>query len=241
MDGSKTLDSRNNLVRRRGACRAAVVAVALATALLALSAPSLGRGRRGALEIVPERNETGAPLDKFAFQPSDEARLGRWSMVDDASAGSAIQHSAAVTARDGFPLAIYKSALPKDFDLKLRLKAVAGRAEQSGVAMRLVTPNDYYLVQVDAHRDTVSFSRVNNGLFAQIASVEADVFQDRWQSLSIRAEGESFTVWLDGAWLFTAYDRALSAAGRVALWTRPESITRFDDIELSPSPPSEAR
>lgn len=241
MDGSRRPVSRNRLMGCRGVFPPAALMVVLIVSCLILSGPSIGRGRGGAGDIDPGKDGTGAALGKFAFQSLDERSSGQWSVVDDATAGAAIEHSAAERSGNRFPLAIYKPAVLKDFELNLRLKAVAGRAEQSGVALRLITPDDYYLVRVDAHRDTVAFSRVENGTSAEIADVEADVFEDRWQSLKVRAEGEQFTVWLDGTWLFTAYDRSFPGAGHVALWTSPESITRFDAFEVSPFPATEAR
>jgi hypothetical protein len=34
--------------------------------------------------------------------------------------------------------------------------------------------------------------------------------------------------------VFTGFDKTLSHAGRVALWTKGDSITRFDQIEIEP-------
>jgi hypothetical protein len=36
--------------------------------------------------------------------------------------------------------------------------------------------------------------------------------------------------------MFTAFDKTLSQAGRIALWTEGDSITRFDQIEIAPLP-----
>jgi hypothetical protein len=36
--------------------------------------------------------------------------------------------------------------------------------------------------------------------------------------------------------MFTVFDRALSQAGHIALWTDGDSITRFDQIKISPLP-----
>jgi hypothetical protein len=36
--------------------------------------------------------------------------------------------------------------------------------------------------------------------------------------------------------LFTATDRTISSAGKVALWTKADSVTRFDRIEIRTLP-----
>jgi len=50
------------------------------------------------------------------------------------------------------------------------------------------------------------------------------------------AVDNEFTVSLDGTWAFTAFDETLSQPGRIALWTKGDGVTRFDQIEIVPLP-----
>jgi hypothetical protein len=102
--------------------------------------------------------------------------------------------------------------------------------------VRLSSPQDYYLVQVDALRDRVLFSRVSDGTSEEVVAVDADIASHSWHTLTVRAVDNEFTVSLDGIWVFTAFDRTLSQAGRIALWTKGDSVTRFDQIEIAPLP-----
>ena len=102
--------------------------------------------------------------------------------------------------------------------------------------MRLSSLQDYYLIQVDAMRDRVLFSRVSNGASEEIVGVDADIASHSWHTLTVRAEDDEFVVSLDGSWVFTAFDKTLSQAGRIALWTKGDSVTRFDRIEIAPLP-----
>jgi hypothetical protein len=54
--------------------------------------------------------------------------------------------------------------------------------------------------------------------------------------LYLLAEGEKFTVSFDGKVLFTATDKTFADPGKVALWTKADSETRFDAIEITPLP-----
>jgi hypothetical protein len=54
--------------------------------------------------------------------------------------------------------------------------------------------------------------------------------------LTVRARDNEFVVSLDGVWVFTAFDKTLSQSGRIALWTKGDSVTRFDQIEIAPLP-----
>jgi flagellar motor switch protein FliM len=51
---------------------------------------------------------------------------------------------------------------------------------------------------------------------------------------TLRAEGDRFTVSFDGQELLTVTDRTFGGEGRVALWTKADSITRFDRLEIKP-------
>ena len=55
---------------------------------------------------------------------------------------------------------------------------------------------------------------------------------DVWQELRLAARGSRFEVFLEGKSLFSATDTAFTSAGRVALWTKADSVTYFDDLRI---------
>jgi hypothetical protein len=164
-----------------------------------------------------------------------------WGVISDktASSGTAIEHSRATSTEAAESLAICQSAVLKNGDLSLRFKAKSGAAYQGGgLALRMATPRDYYLVKVDVLRDQASLLQVKNGVAEEIVGVDADVAADVWHTMAVRAQDDGFTVFLDGAWIFTGYDKTFPHAGRIALWAEPRSITRFDRITMGPIPKS---
>jgi len=50
----------------------------------------------------------------------------------------------------------------------------------------------------------------------------------------VRAEGDRFTISFDGKQLFTAQDNTFAGPGKVALWTKADSVTHFDMITITP-------
>jgi hypothetical protein len=50
----------------------------------------------------------------------------------------------------------------------------------------------------------------------------------------LKAEGDRFTVSYDGNELYTARDTTFSEAGEVALWTKADSVTYFDNLTIRP-------
>jgi hypothetical protein len=63
------------------------------------------------------------------------------------------------------------------------------------------------------------------------------VTANEWHSLGLRAEGERITVSYDGKVLFSVTDKTFSEAGGVALCTKADSVTRFDQVKITTLPP----
>jgi hypothetical protein len=215
-------------------CRVRCVAALLAAVLFACALPAANALEAKATIDIGQN--AGAPPAQFDFLPAGEARRNPWTLVEDrtAAAGFAIERRGmSSTVEDS--LAIYSAASPKDVEISLRIKATAGTEVQGGgIALRLTTPDSYYLVEMDARRDRVVFLRIANGTTEEIVGVDADIATDEWHRLAVRVMDDEFVVTLDGIWVFTGFDKALSRAGRVALWTKGDSITRFDQIEIEP-------
>ena len=98
--------------------------------------------------------------------------------------------------------------------------------------MRLSTPGDYYVARANALEDNVRFYRVVKGKREQLASANAKVAANEWHTLALKAEGDRFTVSFDGKALLSAQDRTFPDAGKVALWTKADSVTYFDTITI---------
>lgn len=228
------MTSGRKFTQRRARIFATLVAVACVMWLdFASSAQDI------ATKIDIGNNEIGAPPAAFEVSPLGEANGDSWTVVRDATAkaGVAIEQAGLQAAEDRFPLAIYKAASFKNGEISLRLKADGGKSdESSGLAVRLSSPEDYYLVQLDALRERVLLSLVSHGVSEEIVGVDADIAPHTWHALTVRAKDDQFIVSLDGIWVFTGFDKTLSQAGRIALWTKGDSIARFDQIEVLPMP-----
>ena len=132
-----------------------------------------------------------------------------------------------------FPLAILDAPAPADLDVSVRFKPVAGEVDRAaGLAVRLRDRNNYYVVRANALEDNVRLYKMVGGRRTQFAGVSAKVPSGVWQELRLRVEGNRFEVFLDGRSLYTASDATFTAAGRVALWTKADSVTYFDDFRI---------
>ena len=124
-----------------------------------------------------------------------------------------------------------------NLSVELRFKAVGGKIDQAGgIAVRLEDADNYYVARANALEDNVRFYRVVGGRREQLEGANLRVTANEWHTLGLRAEGERFTVSYDGKALFSVTDRTFTQAGGVALWTKADSVTRFDQVRITPLP-----
>jgi hypothetical protein len=178
--------------------------------------------------IAIEKMDVGKPPAGFEFARTGQGGPAQWAVVSDptASGGRAIEQSSTERTDYRFPLAIYTPLSVKNGDVVVRFKSVAGKVDQAGgIAMRLIDSSNYYVVRANALEGNVRFYRVVKGSREELEGSNVKVSGNEWHTLGLKAEGERFTVTFDGKQLFTATDRTFTDAGKIALWTKADSVT----------------
>ena len=216
----------------------ALIKPSLAACIFACAATH-GHAQTGAVVIAIEKMTAGSAPAEFEFARTGQGTSGEWVVVDDVTAASkrAIEQSSTDRTDYRFPLAIYQPVTAKNVEVTIRFKPIAGKEDQSGgIAVRLTSPNDYYIARANALEDNVRFYRVVKGRRQQLASANVKVPSGEWHTLGLKAENDRFTVSFNGKTVHSTADRTLSGAGRVALWTKSDSVTRFDQISIKVLP-----
>jgi hypothetical protein len=205
--------------------------------LLAAGSTALGQG--GAMSDINIAALAPNLEPEFTQWRTGEGDPAEWAIVSDPTAdgGQAVAQLSKDKTGYRFPLAIYKPFSVKDADVSVRFKPVAGTVDQAGgIAVRLLTPDDYYVVRANALEDNVRFYRVVKGKREQLAGVDTKVAGNVWHTLALKAEADRFSISYDGQPLFTVQDTTFPNAGKVALWTKADSITHFDRLTIRPLP-----
>ena len=209
--------------------------------LLALAAPLLA----AAAEFTFENDAPGAVPAGFSSLLGGQGQPGVWAIeIDDTAArGSKVvtqTNTEGVNYR--FPMLIENTILATDVDLKVRFKAVAGKLDQAaGLVWRFADTNNYYIVRANALEDNVVLYRVKDGKREDLKPIgtaataygkKVSVPAGHWQTLEVSVRGPRFVVRHNGAELFVVEDGTFTAAGRIGLWTKADSMTRFDDLQV---------
>jgi hypothetical protein len=202
-------------------------------------AMSAGLAQKGTTMIAIEKMAVGTPPTEFEFAKTGQGGPGQWAVVSDSTAdgGRAIEQTSTERTDYRFPLAIYMPLTVKNGEVSLRFKPVAGKVDQAGgIVMRLIDADNYYVVRANATEDNVRFYRVVKGRREQLGGANFKVAPNAWHTLGLKADGDRFTVTYDGKQLYTATDPIFAAAGKIGLWTKADSVTRFDRIEIKAQP-----
>jgi hypothetical protein len=132
-----------------------------------------------------------------------------------------------------YPLALRREPILADLDVRVRFRPLSGREDASGgIVFRARDGRDYYLVRANALEGNFRLYRVAGGHRNQIASTRIDAPSlGAWHELQVVAVGDHIQASLDGEVLLDHHDAAY-ASGRVGLWTKADSVTEFDDLEI---------
>ena len=177
----------------------------------------------------------GALPDGFTAARTGHGAMSAWSVVADPGVpgGIALAQTSADPTDYRYPLSILAAPVAANLDVTVRFKPVSGRTDQAGgLAIRLSDPENYIVARANALEDNVNLYRVVKGDRREIKGARAKVASGEWHTLGLRAEGDTFTVSFDGKVLFTARDHSIAGPGRVALWTKADSVTRFDALSV---------
>jgi hypothetical protein len=135
-----------------------------------------------------------------------------------------------------FPICVFPGVEAQNVEVTVAFKPVSGRVDQAaGIAVRVRDEDNYYITRANALEGNVRFYIVEGGVRRQLAGVDVGVPSQQWQSLGLRIEGANVEVSLNGQKLFDFGEASVfNDAGGVAVWTKADSLTYFDDVMVLP-------
>ena len=212
----------------------------LVTALLfpTLFAPTRAQTPAKSLAYSFDRDAVGKLPTGFRSARTGQGSEGAWVVQQDATAPSkpnVLAQTSTDTTDYHFPLAILEEGSFQDVAVSVKFKAVAGKVDQAGgIVFRLQDPNNYYVVRANALEDNYRLYHVVAGRRRQFAGANFRVTSNQWHTLRVEATGSQFKCFYDGELKITAADETFKQPGRVGLWTKADSVTYFDDFEVTP-------
>lgn len=191
--------------------------------------------------ITFDNDAEGQPPKDFEFGVSGEGGPGRWEVIADktAAGGKALAQLSTNTAANRFIVAIYRPTVFADGEITTRCKPVSGQVDQAcGVIVRAADAMNYYIARANALESNVRLYWVRNGERQELATAEnVKIPRGEWHTLTLRAEGNRYTVIFNGKTLHATTDTTtpepLPAQGRAGLWVKSDSVTHFERVEIA--------
>lgn len=121
-----------------------------------------------------------------------------------------------------------------DVDVSVRVKPLSGKEDQTGgLVFRAKDAGNYYLVRSNGLEDNYRLYTMTDGKRKQIASTKVEPPKaGEWHKLRVAVKGTRIQAFLNGK-LAIDHDDATYSEGWVGLWTKADSVTEFDDLDVS--------
>ena len=139
-------------------------------------------------------------------------------------------------------MCVFNRVTARDADISVRFKAISGQKDQgAGLVWRYRDKDNYYVVRANALEHNVVLYKVENGKRTDLPlkgegrtyGKKATVPSGAWSTLAVNVNGSLFEVLLNGAKLYEVEDPTFPDPGRIGLWTKADSVIRFDDLTIT--------
>ena len=131
-------------------------------------------------------------------------------------------------------VAILEDQKYSDIDVTVKFRPVSGKEDASGgILFRAKDGKNYFIVRANALEDNFRLYTMKEGSRGQLASAKVDPPKlGQWSTIRVVAKGSKIQAYLNGK-LHIDHDDKTYTEGWVGLWTKADSVTEFDDLELS--------
>jgi hypothetical protein len=170
-------------------------------------------------------------------------RRSPWSLGCRRSAPNVFAQTDADTTDYRFPVCVADTISAANLDLSVKFKPVSGNGDQAGgLVWRYKDANNYYIVRANARENNVVLYKVENGRRISLApkgtaagtyGMKEPVPSGQWSTLRVVANGSLFEVYFNGKHLYDVDDATFKDAGKIGVWTKADSVTYFDDLQVT--------
>jgi hypothetical protein len=182
-----------------------------------------GEGKHGVWKVIrDEVPVTLAPISPDApkTMPANVVAQLSWDATDNR-----------------YPMLLLSTNSFGDFTASTQFKMAEGLTEQTaGIAFRLQDERNYFYVRASAIGNNLYFYRVFKGVQSKPIGNNIRFKRGEWHTLAVQCSGPNIHISLDGREALPMLTDPTFAAGKIALWTKSDSITYFTDTHITYTP-----
>lgn len=237
--------------------------IPIVPAMLALALAAFGSPRRPQPTPQPRRALPGeSRLFRFDKQPSDPT-LSAWQaactcekpaetiwrieQIEGApSSPTAMVLQTPPMRGENFNLLVHPLLSVQDVAASTWIKSQGGKQDQGGgLAWRIQSlegpqADNYYLARWNPLEENFRVYVVKSGVRTQLASANVKADPALWHAVSIAHVGRRIEAVFDGGARLFVEDGTFPAGGLVALWTKADAASAFDDVSIADATPAPA-
>jgi hypothetical protein len=182
-----------------------------------------------------------APVRRFDFEQKaiEEWKIveGKWMVEEMSAAPSGKKVLIQRAVGNQFNVIVAPGGPYSDVDVSVRFKPISGKEDASGGIVFRFSDGKYYVVRANALEDNFRLYYYDRSRY-QIATAKVKPPAiGQWHTLRVVAVADLIQAYLDGQLLLDHRDPRFKA-GQVGLWTKADSVTAFDDLEIKGINPS---
>jgi hypothetical protein len=123
-------------------------------------------------------------------------------------------------------------AVYTDVSVSTRFKPISGSIDRAaGIIFHVQDENNYYILRANALENNVDIRKYVNGRRITLKITSIEVLAGQWQELRVEVVGNQIQGFLNGELVVETSDDTFQS-GKVGLWTKADSVTCFDDVEV---------
>jgi hypothetical protein len=180
-----------------------------------------------------------APVQRFDFEQKGlegwKTVEGQWSVEEMAGAPNGKRVLVQRATKNEFNVIVAPGGPYSDVDVSVRFKPISGREDASGGIVFRFADGKYYVVRANALEDNFRFYYYDRARHQLATATVKPPALGQWHTLRVVAVGDLVQAYLDGKLLLDHRDSRFRS-GQVGLWTKTDSVTAFDDLEVKGYP-----
>lgn len=185
---------------------------------------------------------TAGHVEKFDFEQKGiegwKTFDGRWSVEEakDPPSGKRVLIQRAL--KNDFNVIVAPGGPYTDVDVSVRFKPISGQVDASGGIVLRFSEGRYYVVRANALEDNFRLYYYDQKRYQIATAAVKPPALGQWHTLRVVAIADLIQAYLNGQLLLDHRDSRFRS-GQIGLWTKADSVTAFDDLEIKSDKPEQ--
>jgi Domain of Unknown Function (DUF1080) len=177
----------------------------------------------------------GTTVERFNFEKKGiegwKTVDGQWAVEEMAGAPGGKRVLMLRPKGSAFNVIVAPGGPYSDVDVSVGFKPISGSEDASGGIVFRFSEGRYYVVRANALEDNFRLYYYDNGRRQLATAKVKPPALGQWHTLRVVALGDHIQAYLNGQLLLDHRDSRFRS-GQVGLWTKSDSVTAFDDLEI---------